>query len=140
MGDVWGTSVTVPVTINTNYLFVIKVYISFIFYGNKKNKSWYMYFIYNQSGFDSYANLLARSLYIKVRSIWQFRNLSARSVAPRIEWMQNRNIGALSVCLEWLQCWLQSTWMGYSILTWQCSFWSLLALNNANLSEFENQI
>jgi hypothetical protein len=47
--------------IHIYHLFVIKVYILSIFYDNKKNKSWYMCLIYNQSGFDSYANLLARS-------------------------------------------------------------------------------
>ena len=99
---------------------MIKIYISFIFYGNKKNKSWYMYFIYNQSGFDSYANSLARSLYIKVRSIWQFRNRSARSVAPRIEWMQNRNIGALSVCLDNV---LDDYNGDYSLHEWGIKFW-----------------
>jgi hypothetical protein len=46
------------------HLFVIKVYIYF-FYDDNKNK-WYMCLIYNQSGFDSYANPL------KVRSVWQF--------------------------------------------------------------------
>jgi hypothetical protein len=45
----------------TVYLSVIKIYILFIFYDNEKNKSWYMCLIYNQSGFDSYANPLARS-------------------------------------------------------------------------------
>jgi hypothetical protein len=39
------------------------LYIVYFFYGIKKNKSWYMCLIHNQSGFDSYANLLARSCY-----------------------------------------------------------------------------
>jgi hypothetical protein len=58
--------------IHIHYLFVIKVYISFIFYDNMKNKSWYMCLIYNQPGFNSYANPLARSYSIKVHSVWQF--------------------------------------------------------------------
>jgi hypothetical protein len=86
--------------IHIYYLFVIKVCVLFIFYDNKKNKSWYMCLIYNQSGFDSYANQLARSYSIKVRSFWQFQNRSARSTAPRIEWKQNQNIGVLSMCLD----------------------------------------
>jgi hypothetical protein len=42
--------------IHIHYLFVIKLNISFIFYDNMKNKSWYMCLIYNQPGFHSYDN------------------------------------------------------------------------------------
>jgi hypothetical protein len=47
--------------IHIYHLFVIKAYILFIFYDNKKNKLRCMCLIFNQSGFDSYANPLARS-------------------------------------------------------------------------------
>jgi hypothetical protein len=55
-----------------------------------------------------------------VHSIWQFRNRSARSVAPRIEWMQNRNIGALSVCLDEVLDYYNGD---YSLHEWGIKFW-----------------
>jgi hypothetical protein len=74
--------------IHIYYSFVRKVYMLFIFYDNKKNKSWYMCLIYNQSGFDSYVNPLAQSYYKRCARFGSSRialhEVSRIPTAPRI--------------------------------------------------------